>query len=486
MARVVPEDGNGRVDLESQLRGAASQKPTSSEIAFSDPSSQPPTNKMEPKHLPDAPMFDEPRRGIDCTVIFGLLLLPITWPLVIVSVVLSLPLKIMTNCGTCRCLGAFVMVMAGPLLILILEVAALFGAWGFVMECATKWELSLVQLLLLWLPWPKGSDCKLFHCAQSRQMRQVEKMAGLKDLEPETEKVRRRFAVACWRNLNFATKVSHSDHERGHLKEMVERGGDVNFPNAEGITFLYKMTAGKSYQSYVDAVDFLLSEGADPNVQKGDGNAPLHNTSMETIYTKLRNFDGSGDIAGTDLSLMNSEGKTPYMKQGAKHTYFQPNPSWRELNQVLDAQESWKPEDIPDLCDRIIDLIARKNGGCRSPRLLCVLDVLFCEHEGDCATLRGRRLILFHKFLRPAMSRSVEGSMDKARQKLLIHVYKGMEGPPDCKDARYGFEEDYKKALDDACSKIEGMYGAARDDLLESPVCAELFDNIPKKNGGLR
>jgi len=218
-------------------------------------------------------------------------------------------------------------------------------------------------------------------------------------------------------------------------------------------------------------------------VQEGGGyaNAPLHNTSSETIYTKLRNFDGSGDIAGTDLSLMNSEGKTPYMKQGAKHTYFEPNPSWRELNQVLDAQESWKPEDIPDLCDRIIDLIARKNGGCRSPRLLCVLDVLFCEHEGDCATLRGRRLILFQKFLRPAMSRSVEGSMDKARQKLLIHVYKGMEGPPDCKDARYGFEDDYKKALDDACSKIEGMYGAARDDLLESPVCAELFDNIPKK-----
>ena len=94
--------------------------------------------------------------------------------------------------------------------------------------------------------------------------------------------------------------------------ELIERGVDINGKNAQGTTALLLAC---SYKDNDEMIEFLVSKGADVNLQGGDGKRPLalaakySKKAVELLLDKGADVNATGEMSTTALMWAGHSGQ---------------------------------------------------------------------------------------------------------------------------------------------------------------------------------
>jgi len=465
---------------------------------------------------------------------FGWLLLPFSMPLLLTASVLSWPLKLVRNTANFVIRGKFISSIRGicstkwwwrllsvildPLCcLLFIPFALLIGDWDLALEITTMVDYPLMRCFLSWLPWPHSTTYKLFSMAKHRATNGVGRYASIEDREDEEQK-RRAISEEMLRRTDgmFKGGVRGDENTLEVFKDSFRMGADLDFPNSAGFTVLI----GGCWYHHHECVEWLLIQGADPNIRDFNSGATSMHHALETVFIQnvdsenlserrhttgfdrndserkrtielLRDHEAPPNSPpnGVNFSIMDNYGRTPYMvcdagKYPETLEALRPRPSWTVVKEVL-CREGLS---IEELCNALLDLIEHSNPkGSRALRRLRILDMLFCEQEGDDEELARRRKLVFDRFLKPTFLRSVqEPKIGKDVKDLLNHVFDQSAGPPrEEETARSAYQTDYDWVMKECGEGMENLYGKEYNRLIAEDPNMKTLESFLKKSSKL-
>ena len=374
-----------------------------------------------------------------------------------------------------------------------------FGSYAEVFVFSTTSDAWwLLAQLLKWLPWPAGTNSKLFTLAQCRcptaqlllnveaagdmgglQLNVARRFSlaeegfgprGMRDLDAQNKK--RSDVLLAWQRL-WATstdagwlEVIRSMHQTGRLRH--QRQLNFDFPTPEGETMLYMA----AFYRHVRSVKRLLELGVNTNLQvtamgNDYGNTALHalvsdHRAVEQSSPQLEILDMILTHPSTDAAIHNGLGKTPYMSVSASHPKLvgalRPAVAWAEIELVLEGNNNLDGLALAlgELVEKVTDL--------RLP------DLLFCQHEGTAEELDSRRKMLWDRFLEPiTLKLCTARKLSDRERSIYIYCWSGSQGPPISirqgshnariasvvKSARESYREDMVRVLSETAAKFK-------------------------------
>ena len=457
-------------------------------------SSQPPDATLPPP--PTLP----PHRRLDDRWV-GVCALPLSVPLLLVAFVLSPPyhlvalyarsLKTEHPC-TLIFFDSWLNLLLWILAAVLNSAALAFGlatnVWQDILNQSLYADYMPLAYALEWLPWPQGRATKLHALAANRRGAALTRSARLRDDEDDATKTGRRHAIAA------LAETVVSAERLATIQRHHEAGADLGFPNANGESLL----TFACHSCDLDAVEYLLANGANPNLQLFDsGHTALHVTLVGE-FSEFKSVAEKTPILArmlgheqTDPSLLDHNGRTPYMDAVITKTSWnpahrtqlidalRPSPTFDEL--ITAATTGAAAADAEALCDALYALVAAKHRGSRSHLRLRAMDMLFCAAEGDEAALAARRVRFFEAVLRPLIARAAkEPKLSKEHRTLVVHLYEQSGGPPQAEGyARNGYAAQFKQAMDEANGSIECLYGNVSTPRLKPPTRRRLGRRSP-------
>ena len=166
-----------------------------------------------------------------------------------------------------------------------------------------------------------------------------------------------------------------------------------------------------------------------------------------------------------------------------------PKITFQDLEIVLSLDQHL---DVEAKCDALLKLVGGSGDNIQLHKLR-ILDMLFCEHEGDDNELWRRLTVLHDKFLAPMIVRSSqEPAIDKNQAALTRYVGAAFASVCDLwskKETGVGRYHKWKQETRDpniskAKAELEGLYGTEYEQMQNFPAVKELFA-LPKKRAFL-
>lgn len=184
---------------------------------------------------------------------------------------------------------------------------------------------------------------------------------------------------------------------------------------------------------------------------------------------------------------------------------LRPKLSFQDLEKAISSDQ-----DALAKCDTVLDLLGSGGDDLQFHKLR-ILDMLFCEHEGDGDELWRRLTVLHDKFLGPMIVRcSGEPAIDKNQAALTRYVGAAFANVCDLWSKKETREKELENAKEEAerqtkpwwgrldkwkketwapnvskaTAELEGLYGTEYEQLQSSPISKELFA-LPKKRSFL-
>ena len=374
--------------------------------------------------LPPEPWPPERAADLGCplSLLRGLMRLELHFafvaPVAIVALVASVPLATVASLRRGEYLHAVIIFFINlfwivPIVLVWILVGVYQSALGIAAD--PSFNLYLLPLLLVAVPWPWGRNIKVVSHSKSRRVEATRRMVGLAHAgDAGVAAGRRKNTKQLWDAL-----IEGGAYNDDSLAALHAATGevDLNFPSPAGSTRL----ALACERGHLKSATHLLAHGADPNVQDWYGNTVLHRSLIKKDGPGSTDEEERSPISAlllsspcTDPCVYNYKDKTAYMCSSSAESIAALRPPVRRAFATIESSlanraVSERAVALCQLVPRGMELVA-----------LRLPDLLFCTHEGDADEL----------LLAPMLQEATRRLLSKEEKALVIYAWGASMGPP--------------------------------------------------------